>query len=609
MRSTSLQRLVGALVITGALCSAGILPYSMVNPAVASPIAPPVGPPGGSPVSPALAGSQVYVEGADPAAALYNPLVVNQIDFTMPASTIAGLTSPNVNSDAEGPYLPATMTATVNGKVYGPLAVGVHLKGAWGSWRDINGKSGFKVKINFVDKNARFFGVSKLTLNNMVQDPSFLHETMSYRIFRAMGIAAPRTGFANVNVNGTNYGLHLNLETLDTNLLSRFKIRPQHIYKAGVPTFADLAAGQEAGFVVDYGKTLQIGDLEALIQANSSDPGVDWFTKVSQVADLKEMTLDWATELFTGHWDGYVHNRNNYYLVSDSTGRFIMLPWGTDQTFYGGVDYFSNEGLLFTNCLAAKPCLSLYQQALAKVVHTSNSLNILAMTHSVSDAISAAALADTRKEFGNDVIPGYQDAAKNTFLSQVNNALATVAGFDTELSAFGNATVGYVGANEALYVPASFKTITLQGSTFTPNALTTPVQISLHNGLNTATVLVQNRVGGNAQAFTVKVYRLSSKALTAKVDFVPVSKALTTNGLKSLTNIGIRLTNCKNVVIDLLFAQGSKSYKSAIALAKTRANELAAKLSTVSIRPIKITYGLSPKVSANQALINLRYQG
>jgi len=608
MRSTSLKRLVGAFILTGVVF-AGNLTFSMAEPASASAFDPKVAPPLVPPVSPAPTPSLTYVEGSDPAATLYNPLVVNQIDFTMPATTIAGLTSPNVNSDAEGPYLPASMTATVNGKVYGPLAVGVHLKGAWGSWRDINGKSGFKVKINFVDKNARFFGVSKLTLNNMVQDPSFLHETMAYRIFRAVGIASPRTGFANVSVNGTNYGLHLNLETLDTNLLSRFKVSPKHIYKAGVPYFADLAAGQEAGFVIDYGKADDISDLEALIEANSADPQVDWFAKVSQVADLKEMTLDWATELFTGHWDGYVHNRNNYYLVSDSTGRFIMLPWGTDQTFYGGVDYFSNEGLLFTNCLASKPCLLLYQQALAKVVHTANALNMVPMTRSVADAISAAAMADDRKEFGNEVIPGYQDGARNTFLSQVTNALLTFASFDTELKAFGDWANGYVGVNQTLYVPSTTKSIALQGSTYTPNAAAIPAQINLHDGLNTATVMVQNKVGGNTQLFAVKVYRLSSKTLSVKVDFAPGSKSLTLNALKSLTSLGIRLANCKDVTIELLFAQGPKSYKTSIALAKRRANELSAKLSAVSIKPIKITYGLSPKVSGNQALINLKYQG
>ena len=218
-------------------------------------------------------------------------------------------------------------------------------------------------------------------------------------------------------------------------------------------------------------------------------------------------------------------------------------------------------------------------------------------------------MADDRKEFGNEVIPGYQDGARNTFLSQVTNALLTFASFDTELKAFGDWSNGYVGVNATLFVPATTKSIKLQGSTYTPNAAAIPAQINLHDGLNTTTVLVQNKVGGNTQLFAVKVYRLSSKALSVKVDFAPGSKSLSLNALQSLTSLGIRLANCKDVTIELLFAQGLKSYKTSIALAKRRANELSAKLSAVSIKPIKITYGLSPKVSGNQALINLRYQG
>ena len=44
------------------------------------------------------------------------------------------------------------------------------------------------------------------------------------------------------------------------------------------------------------------------------------------------MTRMWAVERYLGHWDGYT-TKNNYYLVSDPSGRFQMLPWGTDQTW------------------------------------------------------------------------------------------------------------------------------------------------------------------------------------------------------------------------------------------------------------------------------------
>ena len=42
-------------------------------------------------------------------------------------------------------------------------------------------------------------------------------------------------------------------------------------------------------------------------------------------------------ERYIGHWDGYtdpgVAQPNNYYLQSEDSGLFRMIPWGTDQTW------------------------------------------------------------------------------------------------------------------------------------------------------------------------------------------------------------------------------------------------------------------------------------
>ena len=68
----------------------------------------------------------------------------------------------------------------------------------------------------------RFFGLKTLTLNNMVQDPSMIHELLAYKVFRSAGVAAPRTGYAYLRVNGADYGVYLNIETLDTVMLPRW---------------------------------------------------------------------------------------------------------------------------------------------------------------------------------------------------------------------------------------------------------------------------------------------------------------------------------------------------------------------------------------------------
>jgi spore coat protein CotH len=63
-----------------------------------------------------------------------------------------------------------------------------------------------------LDKADRFFGLDRLTLNNMVQDPTMVHEALGYQVYEAAGVRVPRTGYVRLTVNGQPYGLYLNLE-------------------------------------------------------------------------------------------------------------------------------------------------------------------------------------------------------------------------------------------------------------------------------------------------------------------------------------------------------------------------------------------------------------
>ena len=56
-----------------------------------------------------------YVEGTDPAAAMFNPLVVNRINLSLPQATVNGLDGTTNYWGNEGPYLPAQLSAEING--------------------------------------------------------------------------------------------------------------------------------------------------------------------------------------------------------------------------------------------------------------------------------------------------------------------------------------------------------------------------------------------------------------------------------------------------------------------------------------------------------------
>jgi hypothetical protein len=149
----------------------------------------------------------------DQAESMYRPGVVNVIKLELPPEAIKAL-----EADPEGEYQTGTLSmAETDGTPEGigefsePIEAQIRLKGS-GSFRPLGQKASFKIKFG---KKAPFRGLRKMTLNNMVQDTSMIHEALSYRLFHAIGVPASRTSYAELWVNGENYGLRLNLESLD----------------------------------------------------------------------------------------------------------------------------------------------------------------------------------------------------------------------------------------------------------------------------------------------------------------------------------------------------------------------------------------------------------
>lgn len=316
----------------------------------------------------------------DPAAAMYGPETVVAIDLTLPPGSVAALEADPTGDYQDGTFSLAATDGTPGGvgAFSAPIAVGIRLKGKAGSFRPLGEKSAFKVKFSHVS-GQRFLGLKKLTLNNMVQDPSMVHETLSYTAFRALGVDASRTGYAFVRLNGEPLGVYLNVEDLDdVALKKRFGTfdDPQHIYEGEYGT--DTRPGEVEDFEVDEGEDTDLSDLEALAAAATDGAAPDWSERVDPHADLAQMTRMWAVEKYAGHWDGYAGKAdeaahelpNNYYLYSDPLGRFQMLPWGTDQTWEERVPFDGGGGLLFERCRADASCDQLLEEALGKALAT-----------------------------------------------------------------------------------------------------------------------------------------------------------------------------------------------------------------------------------------------
>lgn len=291
-----------------------------------------------------------------------------------------------------------TGRATIDGLAY--REVGVRLKAYVGSSRTIDQKCGWKIDLNRY-RDQSYVGVETLTLNNMVQDPSYIHERLAYLIYGAMGVPAPRNAYARVSVNGTDYGLYLVMETMDENMLSRwFADSSGALYEGAYGV--DLTPGAESSFDYDEGPDpsdrSDLTAVIALLQQTATDENI---AALERLVNLDNILANRAVESNILHWDGYT-TANNYRLYHDPTSdQFYMMPWGTDQTF---VDYWygpwSGRGQLWLHCLQNGSCAERYDQKLIEVADMIDRLDLVAEAERLRAWLYPEILTDPRREFG-----------------------------------------------------------------------------------------------------------------------------------------------------------------------------------------------------------------
>lgn len=181
--------------------------------------------------------------------------------------------------------------------------------------------------------DRQYRGLSRLTLNNNLQDPTNAHQCVTYALFEQAGIAAPRCGLARVSVNGEELPTYTHVEPVKKAFLERvFGDDSGNLYES-------VAASEFTPERVEYFqlKTNEMqddrSDLDRVVQALQADD--DALTDaLSEVFDLDELITFWAMEVLTGHADGLTGNRNNTFLYHHpGDDRFHPIPWGTDGAF------------------------------------------------------------------------------------------------------------------------------------------------------------------------------------------------------------------------------------------------------------------------------------
>lgn len=361
----------------------------------------------------------------DPSAELFDPDKLPRFDIDLPAASITAL-------DAD-PDTYVTGALHYNGESV--TDIGIRIKGE-ATKRTLDKKAAFKIKFDeFVDKQA-FHGLRRLTLNNMVSDPSFLAERLAFHMYRAAKLPAPRANSALVYVNGEYYGVYANIETEDKVFLRRwFTSDAGNLYEEGE---SDFVYGHEMYFDLETNETKNDrSDLAKLFAAVDAAQPATYLQDIDGSLDTAHFLRFSAMEAAVDQWDMYSYTYfypNNFRIYDDpTTGKFVFLPWGMDLSLkpflytdrphipifelswyednpdHDAPNAHVSTGLMFQNCLSSATCKAMYTNVIRDTAKLFDAEKLDVLAEKYYEQIKSHVYEEERKEVTNeDFEQGYQ---------------------------------------------------------------------------------------------------------------------------------------------------------------------------------------------------------
>ena len=216
-------------------------------------------------------------------------------------------------------------------------SVGVRYKGYSSASVD-RVKNPFNIKLNYLIEGQDHQGIDKIKLSNVIQDPSFLREVLSYEIARKY-MPASESNFANVYVNDTLLGLYSNVEAVNNEFLEKHFNTAENVLVKGNPETIDLfgensnlsqTPGMDSlaytslySMQSDYGWTTLYNFIDTL---NNHEAEIDKVLNVDQALWLHALNYTLI------NFDSYVGYAQNYYLYQDQAGRFNPIIWDLNMS-------------------------------------------------------------------------------------------------------------------------------------------------------------------------------------------------------------------------------------------------------------------------------------
>jgi spore coat protein CotH len=204
-------------------------------------------------------------------------------------------------------------------------------------------KKPFKISFDeFIDQG--FDGLKKINLNNFINDPSCMHDATSLKLMRNAGLAASRTSYTKVWINGEYIGLYIIIENVDKTFLKSYygsAFNDGNLYKTdrGASVSLDWLGNDPAAYK-DKGLKLTTNESQddwtkfiSFVDFLNNYSGSDFKEQFEARFDVHNYLKVLAVEKCVRSWDSYWGGGNNYYIYEHPDGKYRWIPWDMNETF------------------------------------------------------------------------------------------------------------------------------------------------------------------------------------------------------------------------------------------------------------------------------------
>ena len=369
----------------------------------------------------------VEARAADP---VFNPLRLHEVKVDIDPADWAALKA-NFQTDQ---YYAANVT--IDGEMVRQVGIRSRGKGSRSGT-----KPGIKLDMNKYVSGQEFHGYKAIQVLNSIQDPSYLHDLLTYSVYEAAGIAAPQIATTKMFVNGDYVGLYLLEESVEKQFL-RTRIGEDggtlYKYEFTVPYLLTYRSDAVSAYVPDPFKpetneTSFDGGLADFIKAVNQTPASTFTQTISAYIDPQKFLTYIAVENAVAEYDGFVgeFGLNNFYLYQlAGTKKFMMIPWDKDGSFHAAewpvlqrLD--ANE---LTKRLIADPALKSYYLSQVKAIATTFVTPAFLSTKvdQIYPLFKDAAFADPLKPFSNADIDASIAGIKGLIAARAANVTAQI---------------------------------------------------------------------------------------------------------------------------------------------------------------------------------------